>query len=42
MEAYKVGKIIAKLNPTSSPAGTPPALQDILKPLSDFLRWCEI
>ena len=42
MAAYRVGKIIAKLNPTSPPAGTPPALREILKPLSDLLRWCEI
>ena len=42
MGAYKVGKVIAKLNPVSPPAGTPPALRDVLQPLSDFLRWCQL
>ncbi len=42
MPPYKVGKIIAALNPASPPAGTPPALRAILRPLSDFLRWCQI
>ena len=42
LAAYKVGKIIAKLNPAAPPVGTPPALRGVLKPLSDFLRWCEI
>jgi hypothetical protein len=42
MEAYKVGKIIAKLNPISPPAGAPPALREILQPLTNFLGWCQV
>jgi len=40
--AYDVGKIIATLNPVSPPAGTPPALRQILQPLSGFLRWARL
>ncbi len=37
--AYIVGKIIAALNPTAPPAGLPPALREVLQPLSEFLHW---
>ena len=37
--AYILGKAIAKLNPVMPPAGLPPALQAVLQPLNDFLRW---
>jgi len=40
--AYNVGKIIATLNALSPPAGTPPALRDVLQPLNDFLRWARV
>jgi hypothetical protein len=42
MEAYKAGKLIASLNPTFPPVGVPLALREILPPLSDFLRWCQL
>ena len=41
-KAYNVGKIIARLNATSPPAGTPPALREILRPLNDFLLWARV
>jgi len=40
--AYDAGKIIATLNPMFPPAGTPPALQEVLRPLSDFLHWARL
>jgi hypothetical protein len=40
--AYDVGKIIATLNPMSPPAGIPPALKDVLPPLTAFLRWARV
>ena len=40
--AYTIGKIIATLNPTNPPAGIPPALREVLQPLSDFLRWARV
>jgi hypothetical protein len=40
--AYTVGKIIATLNAVSPPAGTPPALRDVLRPLNEFLRWARV
>ena len=42
MEPYMAGKLIARLNPTSPPSGTPLALREILQPLGDFLRWCQL
>ena len=40
--AYDVGKIIAALNPAAPPPGTPPALREVLQPLSDFLNWTRL
>jgi hypothetical protein len=40
--AYIVGKTIAALNPTSPPAGIPPALREVLQPLNEFLRWARL
>jgi hypothetical protein len=42
MEAYQAGKLIARINPAAPPAGTPPALREILQPLNDFLHWCQL
>jgi hypothetical protein len=42
MSAYNVGKIIATLNAVSPPAGTPPALREILCPLNEFLSWSRV
>jgi hypothetical protein len=40
--AYDVGKMIATLNANAPPVGTPPALQEALRQLSDFLCWARI
>jgi hypothetical protein len=42
MDPYNLGKVLSKLNPVSSPVGTPPALRDVLQPLSVFLNWCQV
>jgi hypothetical protein len=41
LPAYRLGKIIAKLNPITPPAGIPPALQVVLQPLNNFLDWAK-
>lgn len=39
LDAFQLGRAIATLNPAVPPGGLPPALQDVLRPLADFLRW---
>lgn len=39
LDAFELGRAIARLNPTAPPGGLPPALEAILRPWCDFLDW---
>lgn len=39
LDAFRLGRRVAQLNPASPPTGLPPALRAVLKPWSDFLDW---
>ena len=39
LDAFQLGRAIAKLNPAVPPPGLPPALEAVLRPWGDFLDW---
>ncbi|MBE7501015.1 MAG: hypothetical protein HS113_12045 [Verrucomicrobiales bacterium] len=39
MDPFQLGQVVARLNPAAPPVGLPPALEAILAPWGEFVRW---